>query len=304
MRTGFVGAVEGSLRGLRALCDAGLAPALVVTLPPERAARHSDYADLAREARRSGCEALQASDVNDPATVAEIAARDLDLVLVVGWSQICRAPFRRAGRLGAIGYHPALLPRMRGRAVIPWTILTGERETGSTLFWLDDGVDSGDIVLQRRFPVGEDETARSLYDKHLAALAMMLPEALRLIAGGGAARIPQDHTRATWCAKRRPEDGVVDWRAPAADVLRLIRAVGDPYPGAFTWIDGQRLMIDGARAYPDGARHVALTGQVTALTDDGFAVRCGDGGCVEVVAWRSPNGARPRLHEKLGDDPR
>lgn len=302
MRTVFVGAVEGSARGLRALIDAGLPPALVVTLPRERAARHSDYFDLEGIAAEARCEILFAADINDPGVVSAIARRKPDLALVVGWSQICRAPFRAASRVGAVGFHPAALPRMRGRAVIPWTILTGERETGSTLFWLDEGVDSGDILLQRRFPVDPDETARTLYDKHLDALATMLPESVRLVAQGAAPRAPQDHAHATWCAKRRPEDGLIDWRAPAAEVDRLIRAVGEPYPGAFTFSAGGRVAVLQARPYPDGERHVALTGQVVALTPQGFVVRCGDGRCIEIVGWRSGDGARPRLHSRLGGE--
>jgi methionyl-tRNA formyltransferase len=300
MRTVFVGAVEGSLRGLRALCEAELAPCLVVTLPPERAARHSDFSDLSGVAMDHGCEVLLAPDINEPSVVSAIAEHAPDLALVIGWSQICRAPFRRVARLGAVGFHPAPLPRMRGRAVIPWTILTGETETGSSLFWLDDGVDSGDILLQRRFPVADLETARTLYDKHIDTLAAMLPEAVRLVASGNAPRRPQRHADATWCAKRGPEDGRIDWRAPAAETLRLIRAVGAPYPGAFTDADGAAMTVWRARPFPDGERHVAMTGQVVALTADGFAVRCGDGHCVEILEWSVADGARPRLHSKLG----
>jgi methionyl-tRNA formyltransferase len=304
LRTVFVGAVEGSLTALGALAAAGLPPRLVVTLPPGRAARHSDYADLAPAARAAGAATLFSADVNADETIGAIRDADADLLIVVGWSQICRAPFRASARLGAIGFHPAPLPRLRGRAVIPWTILLGETETAATLFWLDEGVDSGDLLLQRRFALAAEETARSLYDRHLAALATMLPEAVRLVAAGDAPRVPQDHARASWCAKRTPEDGRIDWRAPGAEVLRLIRAVGEPYPGAFTTFDGERIVIERARALEHPERFVGLPGQVQKAGPDAFAVRCGDGACVEVLAWRSPSGRAPKIHAKLGEAPR
>lgn len=300
MRTAFIGTVEGSRRGFEALVRAGHTPDLVVTLPGALASRHSDFADLTGPAREAGAEILTCSDINDASVVDAIRERTLDLSLVIGWSQICRAPFREAARHGAIGFHPAPLPRMRGRAVIPWTILAGEVETGATLFWLDEGADSGDILLQRTYPVAPDETARTLYDRHVLSLEAMLPEAVALVAAGCAPRRPQDASEATWCAKRTAEDGHIDWRAPAAAVFRLIRAVGEPYPGAFTR-DRDRLIIIDQAALPTGpCRYVGLPGQVQSVSDDRFAVMCGDGNCVEILAWRAEPAAPPRLHAKLG----
>lgn len=300
MRTVFVGAVEGSKIAFDAMVDAGMPPALVVTLPPESAARHSDFVDLTGPARAAGIDVFHATNINAPETLDAIRAQEPDLCLVIGWSQICREPFRTIPRLGNVGFHPAALPRLRGRAVIPWTILTDRRTTGSTLFWLDEGVDSGEILLQRTFDVAADETARSLYRKHTDALQAMLPEALALVQSGTPPRIVQDHRLATYCAKRTPDDGLIDWRDDAATVLRLIRAVGDPYPGAFAYHEGERLIIDAAVPFPDSHQYIGLTGQVQCYTDGGFAVRCGDGACIDVRAWRWRAGERPKLHGKLG----
>jgi methionyl-tRNA formyltransferase len=127
----------------------------------------------------------------------------------------------------------------------------------------------------------------------------MLPEAVALIQSGAAARKPQDHDRATYCARRTPEDGLIDWRAPAASVLRLIRAVGDPYPGAFAYHNGERLIIDSAVLLPDSSRFIGLVGQVQHHTERGFSVRCGDGLCIDVQAWRWSLGRRPNVHSKF-----
>lgn len=301
MKTLFLGAVEGSKVALQALIAADLKPTAVLTLPPEAAGRHSDFADIGSPARAHGIEVLHTMNVNAPETLAAVERLKPDLCLVIGWSQICKAPFRTIARLGNIGFHPAALPAFRGRAVIPWTILMGLEETGSTLFWLDDGIDSGDIVLQRRFAVDEEETARGLYDKHLAALSEMLPEAVRMAAGGTAPRIAQDHALATYCAKRTPEDGLIDWRADARDIVRLVRAVGDPYPGAFTLYGGERFWIDEAHLPDRPERYIGLAGQVQEHDGDGFIVCCGDGRSILVTKWHSKSGLKPRRHGKFGE---
>jgi methionyl-tRNA formyltransferase len=245
---------------------------------------------------------LHVKDINGPDTLDAIRAVLPDLSMVIGWSQICRKPFLEIARTGNIGFHPAPLPRLRGRAVVPWTILTDQPTTGSTLFWLDDGVDSGEILLQRTFEVSPDETARTLYQKHLAALQELLPLALSMVESGTAPRIAQDHSLASYCAKRTADDGLIDWRETAADISRLIRAVGDPYPGAFTHHKGERLIIDEASIFANSDRYIGLVGQVQCHTDSGFVIRCGDGICIEVTRWRGGPEERPRIHARLGGE--
>jgi methionyl-tRNA formyltransferase len=300
MRIAFVGAVEGSLIALDSLVRSGMAPGLTVTLPAHAAARHSDFVDLSPLVSASGSELMTATDVNAPDVVEALDRFRPDLLLIIGWSQICRAPVRATARIGCVGFHPAPLPRMRGRAVIPWTILQNENATAATLFWLDEGVDSGPILLQEHFQVAADETARSLYRKHTEALARILPRAVELVRSGEAPRLEQDHSRATYCAKRTPDDGLIDWREPAANILRLVRAVGEPYPGAFTFSQGAKLIIDQAIPISGSERYIGLPGQVQCHTDSGFVVRCGDGLCVHVTEWRRADGRhKPPVHLKF-----
>ncbi len=300
LRVAFVGAVEGSLIGLHALIDANLPPGLVITLPPEAATRHSDFADVATPAKAAGSRVVYTRNINAPETLAVLEEFAPDLCLVIGWSQICGRGFFSAVGYNAIGFHPAPLPRMRGRAVIPWTILMGEENSGSSLFWLDEGTDSGPLVLQRTFALAEDETARSLYDRHTANLAAMLPEAVRLVADGVAPRLEQDHTLATYCAKRTPEDGRIDWSHPAAEILRLIRAVGDPYPDAFTTVADKVFSIAAANALDNSERYVGLAGQIQARSENAIVVRCGDGQCIEISSWTWDGDKPPPVHTVFG----
>jgi len=299
MRIVFVGAVESSRIALEALIKTGRAPALVITLPHELAGRHSDFADLEVVGRTAGCAVCFTTDINHPAVLEAMASVEPDLTFVIGWSQICRQPFRDVARLGTIGFHPAALPRLRGRAVIPWTIIQDEHVTGSTLFWLDEGIDSGPILLQRLFTVAADETARSLYAKHTTNLSEMVTEAVALVDTDKPPRIEQDDDQASYCARRTAEDGLIDWNAPAGSILRLIRAVGAPYPGAFSFYDGERIRIDAAVQFENAGRFIGLVGQVQCHSERGFVVLCGDGQCIDVLAWASPSGKRPPVHGKF-----
>jgi methionyl-tRNA formyltransferase len=306
MRTVLVGAVDSARVALDALVRHGAPPTALFTLSPLRGARrHSDYVELRPLAERHNVPVIDAPDVNAPNALAQLRCFAPDYALVIGWSQICRAEFLAVPRCGTIGFHPAPLPENRGRAVIPWTILQDRTETGATLFWIDEGTDSGDILLQERFAMTPDETATSLYAKHLSALDRMLDRAIPMLRDGSAPRIPQDHAQATFCTKRSPADGLIDWCAPAREVWRLIRAVTDPYPGAFTYHRGRRLAL-WAADYVGAAPHHGRAGAVHAVDGVGAIVQCGDG---EHIRLRSvqPEGARRvsplavlRVHDTLG----
>jgi methionyl-tRNA formyltransferase len=305
MRAIVVGAVESTRVALRAVAAAAdWRVEALVTLPPSLATRHSDFLDLRPDAEACGARVIHAADGNAPEVVAEIRDLDADHLFVVGWSQVCKPALLAAAGKGAIGFHPAPLPRLRGRAVIPWTILLDEKITGSTLFWLDEGVDSGPILAQRFFHLAPDETATTLYARHLQALGEVLAESLPRLAAGTAPRLPQDDRYATWCAKRGPGDGMIDWGQPSGTIERLIRAVTRPYPGAFT-LDaaGRRLVVWAAESCPDGFSHAAMPGQVIDRAGGGFVVRCGDGHDLKITAFTDEFGQAcptPRLHARLG----
>jgi methionyl-tRNA formyltransferase len=181
---------------------------------------------------------MEVSETNTPEFVESVSREQLDILYVIGWSRIVHHDAIVAPKLGTIGYHPAPLPLMRGRAVIPWTILLGVERTASTLFWMDDDIDHGPIAAQEFFDVDPRETATTLYKKHMAALRLML-SGDRVILGSK----QQDHAKATYCAKRTPADGEIDWSKPPEEIDRLIRAVTHPYPGAWTMIGGKKVTI-------------------------------------------------------------
>jgi methionyl-tRNA formyltransferase len=308
MHSILVGAVASSQVALEVLGESPLTPAAVITLPLSHAGRHSDYVDLRPLARDLDIPVIECVDINAPEVLERIRRLKPALAFVIGWSQLCRREFLSLPRWGCIGFHPARLPEHRGRAVIPWTILEGHSETGATLFWMDEGMDSGDILAQACVPVAEEETARSLYDKHMQALREMLTAAIPRLSEGTAPRMPQVHSRATFCAKRTPDDGLVDWTSSAHQVWTLIRAVGDPYPGAFTFRQNHCRLVLWSADFLGTGPYTGMPGQVQAFVDGGAVVRCGDDRHVLLRTVqpeggpRVPAGELLRIHERLGID--
>lgn len=294
---GCVGSTELAARMLAHAPDWSLD--LIVTLELAASSRHSDFVDLADAASQSGAELLHTLNSNSPETLRAIASAKVDFIFVIGWSQICREEFMALKPDRIIGYHPAALPRLRGRAALPWTILLQEPITAGSLMWLGQGVDDGDLLDQEFFHVAQDETAETLYEKHQGALAKMLERSLPKIAIGDIARQPQDPRYATYAAKRTREDGLIDWNDSANDIDRLIRAVGKPYPGAFTFNKDDRFTIWRSSVLPSDRVHHAIAGQVVERSEDHFSVMTG-GGLLRVHDWETASGKAPKQHAVLG----
>ncbi len=307
MKSILVGAVETTRIAMEALASKGVPPAAVFTLPPAKASRHSDYVDLAPVAAKLEIPVVPMANVNDSEVLDKIRFIQPDYSFVIGWSQICRAEFLGLAKVGSIGYHPAPIPENRGRAVIPWTILQGRSHTGSTLFWMDEGADSGDILCQDMFDMATDETATTLYQKHCDRLHKMMLNTIDALKVKQGARVPQDHSQATYCAKRSLSDGLVDWSRPAQDIWTLIRAATKPYPGAFTFYKGQKLTLWAADFIGDEP-FWGLAGQIQQIGPNGVTVQCGDGQHIllkNVQLEGQPEAAPESVlkqHDKLGID--
>lgn len=274
LRVALVGAVRSTEVALRALAQCGHAPVLVFTLPLEKQGRHSDFVDLGPLAAELGVKLVRVDDVNAPEAVAGLREAAPDLLLVIGWSRLCGAEFREAARLGTLGYHPTLLPKMRGRAALAWTILLDLKRSGGTLFWMDEGVDSGPVAAQEEFEIPAGTTLLGLIELQLAALAAMIPPLFEQLAKGECPARPQDHAQATYLAVRRPADGEIDWTRSAEEIERLVRAVTRPFPGAFSRLGEREVVVWSARVarYPNW---FASVGQVFAYEDGAPVVRCG-----------------------------
>jgi len=175
---------------------------------------------------------LQPKRIKTEDAVAEIRALAPDVIVVMAYGQILPRSVLEIPRVACLNLHASLLPRHRGAAPIQAAIIAGDRETGISVMYMNEGLDTGDVLLQKRFEIAPDETGGSLHDR-LAELAPdALKEALTQLQVGTAPRIPQDSSAATYAPKLEREHGRIDWAEPAALIERKIRAF-NPWPGAF-----------------------------------------------------------------------
>jgi methionyl-tRNA formyltransferase len=215
----------------------------VMTLPDDRARAKSGRVYLDDFCAATGVPLAKFANINDLAAVSWIQQMKLDWLLIIGWSQIARSELLAAVERGAIGMHPTLLPEGRGRSAIPWTILKGLSVTGVSMFQLDEGVDSGPLLGQRRVSVAERETATTLYRKVERAHRGLIRDTWPALVSDQITLVPQDDSLATVWPGRTPADGRLYPSMSVLEADRLIRAVTRPYPGAFFDVGRKRLRI-------------------------------------------------------------
>jgi methionyl-tRNA formyltransferase len=268
-----------------------------VFTPPEPEGGRPD--PLAEAARNDGVTLVQPRRWQrkgevDEEVVAQYEATQPDLNVMAFVTQIIPQRVLEFPPQQTIQYHPSLLPRHRGRSAINHALLQGDTETGLTIFWVDEGIDTGPILLRKSFPVGENDTVNSLYRDHLFPLGVdALAEAVDLVALGNAPRIAQDESQATYEGPWEKDIARLDWTQPAATVHNFIRG-SDRQPGAWTTLAGATVKLYGSqRADADAGP----PGSVAAVDDEGVTIRCGDGGAVRVDTAQPQGGQRVGAHE-------
>jgi len=180
---------------------------------------------------------------------------------------------------GSIQYHPSLLPAYRGPSAINWPIIKGETETGLSIFWPDNGLDTGDVLIQKKTPISGTDTLGSVYFDRLFPMGVeAMLEALDLVKAGKAPRIKQDDAKATYEGRCGPDNAHIDWGRPWQDIDRLIRGC-NPAPGAWSTLDGKTLKIFEAKPLPakDPKGIAGKMGEIVAVDADGITVVCADG---------------------------
>ncbi len=228
-----------------------------------------------------GLPVYQPASYKDETTLDEMRALKADLCLMAYVTIFVPEAARDIPTHGSICFHPSLLPRHRGPSSINWPIIGGATKTGLTIFYPSDGLDEGDILLQKEVEIGPDDTLGTVYFKQILGLGVdAMLESVDLIRDGKAPRIAQDESQATyesWCKRENAE---IDWNRPVSEVYNLIRGT-DPQPGAWTTFQGKTLQIfDSAIAAGGGA-----PGEVTEITDEGFTVAA-QGGAIRIQRVR------------------
>lgn len=273
MRLVFAGTPAFAAVALEALLGAGHEVALVLTQPDRGAGRGLKPAASAvkRLALERGLAVYQPVRLREPEALAPIAAARPDAIVVAAYGLLLPAALLALAPHGALNIHASLLPRWRGAAPIQRALLAGDAETGVTIMQMDEGLDTGPILAQRRTSIGPRDDAQTLHDRLAALGAQMIVQALADIAAGRARAVPQPQEGASYAPKIAREETVIDWSRPCAEIERRIRALR-PAPGAQTHLRGEVLKLwRGDCMEGSGAPGVVLG------ASDALLVACGEG---------------------------
>jgi methionyl-tRNA formyltransferase len=244
MKIIFIGGVKFSHELLSAILSNGWDVSIVFSYEDSKEKYYSDIASFANLTKRYGIKHVQVDNINDSENIKILQEINPDLILVMGWSQLLTNEIIKIPKLGVIGSHPTELPKYRGRAPLPWTIIKNLKESALTFFYIDEGIDDGDILDQRKFDISKKDDATSIYKKMTNLGKEMLLDNLLILKDGKGIRKKQNQNEfiENW-PKRTMEDGKINWNDSAEEIHNLVRATTHPYPGAFTKFKNQKLII-------------------------------------------------------------
>jgi methionyl-tRNA formyltransferase len=247
MRIGFAGCHEISWFCLKKICErarasSGVAVVAALNLPDDAGRKHSAFMPFDDIAADYGVPLHKVASLSSDDSLQLLRSLRLDVLFVIGWHRIVPQSVIDCAPL-CLGVHSSLLPRDRGSSPINWALIRGESTGGLSLFHLTEGVDSGDLVGQGSFAMGPDTTCKEAYDSATVVALQLIEEHWPALVAGSVPRHPQDETMATYNARRRPEDGDLDWQLPVQTLHNWVRALTHPYPGAFTTYRGRRLHL-------------------------------------------------------------
>lgn len=270
--------------GIRALHTAGFEIEAIFT-HADNAAENQFYASVARTAAELGVPVYAPEDVNHPLWVERIKAMAPQVIFSFHYRQMLSDAILNSASEGAFNLHASLLPRYRGRAPLNWVLVNGEDETGVTLHRMVKRADAGAIVAQQRVAIDPQDNALTLHRKQCLSSAELLAASLPGILRGDFTEREQDESQASYVGHRTPEDGRIDWTLPAHRIHNLVRAVTDPWPGAFSFVGSGKFIV-----WQSAVRHdfpAAKPG--TVLSVNPLVVATGEG-ALEIVTGQGDSG--------------
>jgi methionyl-tRNA formyltransferase len=279
MRVLFIGTGEIGLPALRTLLGSSQHEVVGIVTQPDKPVGRSQRIEpppIKKALAEIKIPILQPVRIKDRQAIEEIRALAPDIVVVMAYGQILPRDVLEIPHLACLNLHASLLPRWRGAAPIQAAIAAGDRETGITVMYMDEGLDTGDMLLQREIAIPPDETGGSLHNRLRDIAPEALMESLRLLSNGSAPRVPQDNALATNAPKLNREAGRIDWSEPAEVIERKIRAF-NPWPGAFTTVTAKSEMPRNLKIFSAAiVDHSASAGQIVYADERGLVIGTGD----------------------------
>lgn len=281
MKIVFMGTPDFSVPCLRALIESEHEIVGVICQPDKPVGRKQILTPppVKTEALSHGLRVLQPTTLRNGAGLAILEELQPDLVIVVAYGKILPADFLSFPKYGCINVHASLLPRYRGASPIHWAILNGDTETGVTTMQMDEGMDTGDILLVKKVPIGPDDTAEELFETLSGVGAEAMLETIEALKKGTMQPVKQDNSKAVNVGLLTKQLGEIDWSKPARQIHNQIRGLYS-WPGAYTYWNDAVLKIHKARLREQSTRKAPGT---VVQTKGGLLVACGDGMCVELL---------------------
>lgn len=297
MKIVFMGTPEFAVGALTKLHEAGHEITLVVTQPdrPKGRSRELAFSPVKEEALRLGLEVFQPERIKRPENIEVLKKYEADVFVVAAFGQILSKEILEMPKYGCINIHASLLPMYRGAAPIQWAILNGEKEAGVTIMQMDEGLDTGDMLLSLSIPIEPDDTGDSLHDKLAILGSSLIVEALDKLEKGELERKPQPEGPLFYAKMIQKDDGKLDFTLSAAELDRKIRAY-QSWPGAFTYLDNVLVKI--TKALVSDEQTDALTGEVVNVTKTGIFVQTGNG-LLEITRIKPQGKKEMSVHDYL-----
>lgn len=291
MRIVFMGTPEFAVPSLAALLHSDHSMVGVVTQPDRPKGRGQELAasPIKQLALQHGIPILQPLKMKDPAFLEPLARWKPDLIVVAAFGRILPKVILDLPPKGCINVHASLLPKYRGAGPIQWAIIRGEHETGITTMLMDEGMDTGAILLQEPVAIEPNDTAGSLSAKLAEAGGRLLIETLVQLEKGTLKPRPQDHSRATMAPLLKKEDGLLDWSLPAAELASRVRGLS-PWPGAHTYLGEDRWVIWNASVH-DPSPAGKPPGKIVDASKEGLLVATG-AGLLRITEFQPANSRR------------
>jgi len=274
MRIIFIGSVEFSLNTLEYLIKLGAEVVGICTVKESQF--NTDHVDLTSFGVAHEIPSFYAEDINSTEALAWIKLRAPDVIFCFGWSRLLKQELLELAPMGVVGFHPAALPANRGRHPIVWALVLGLDKTASTFFFMDAGVDSGDIISQREIQIFDQDDAHTLYDKVVEAALVQIEDFLPKLAEGRIQRIKQNPRHANTWRKRGRADGRIDWRMSAQSIHDLVRGLTKPYVGAHFLLDGKEIKVWKTALYSQIEKNIE-PGKVIFRSVNGPVIKCLNG---------------------------
>lgn len=276
MKVIFMGTPDFSVGTLEALVEAGHEVVLAVTQPdkPKGRGKEMQFTPVKECALKYNIPVFQPRRVREAECIEELRKYNADIMVVVAFGQILPKEILDMTPYGCVNVHASLLPKYRGAAPIQWSIIDGEKVTGVTTMQMDEGLDTGDMLLKTEIPMDEKETGGSLHDKLAEAGAKLCVETLEALQNKTVTPVPQGETTTAYAKMLDKQLGNIDWNATAIAIERLIRGL-TPWPSAYTNWNGKVMKIWESEVAPGASE--AMPGTIVKVEKDAFYVQTGDG---------------------------